>query len=244
MFDMAHVSGLIAAGVYPSPFEHCHIVTSTTHKTLRGPRGALIFALRDHNGTNLINKITEAVFPGFQGGPHNHTITALAHALHLANQPEFTDYQQNVLANARSFCKSLQKRNINVFTGGTDNHIVMLDLKNKGIDGGRVEYLCNAVNITLNKNTLKGDQSALKPSGLRVGTPPMTTRNCNQSDFDKIAEFIDRGIEIALKYNSYKKLANFKNQIDKLIHSQSEVQELKQEVKEFAQKFPYHYLDI
>lgn len=244
MFDMAHVSGLIAAGVYPSPFEHCHIVTSTSHKTLRGPRGSLIFALKDHNGTSLIENISEAVFPGFQGGPHNHTITALAHALHLAAQPEFVDYQKKVLDNARSFCKSLQKRNIDVFTGGTDNHIIMIDLKNKGIDGGRVEYICNAVNITLNKNTLRGDQSALKPSGLRVGTPPMTTRECSQADFDQIAEFISRSVDLSVKHNTFKKLVNYKSHVDKLVNSDPEVKGLKQDVKDFAKSFPYFALDI
>lgn len=244
MFDMAHVSGLIAAEVYPAPFRHCHIVTSTSHKTLRGPRGSLIFALKAHNNISLIDNINEAVFPGFQGGPHNHTITALAHALHLAAQPDFVDYQKRVLDNARSFCKSLQKRQLEVFTHGTDNHLVMIDLKNRGIDGGRVEHMCNAVHITLNKNTLRGDQSALKPSGLRVGTPPMTTRECGPEHFDQIAEFINRSVDLSVKHNTFKKMANYKAHVDKLAHSDAEVMKLKQDVKDFAKRFPFHYLDI
>lgn len=244
MFDMAHVSGLIAAGVYPSPFEYCHMVTSTTHKTLRGPRGSMIFARKNHNGVNLIDSVNEAVFPGFQGGPHNHTITALAHALYLAAQPEFVDYQIKVVDNARSLCKSLEARDLNVFTGGTDNHIIMVDLKNKDIDGGRVEYVCNALNITLNKNTLRGDQSALKPSGLRLGTPPMTTRDCSEKDFDQIAEFIKRAVDISVKHNTFKKLANFKANIDKLAHSDAEMQKIQQDVKDFARSFPYYHLEI
>ena len=148
------------------------------------------------------------------------------------------------MANARSFCKSLEKRQIDVFTGGTDNHLVMINLKSKGIDGDRVEDMCNAVHITLNKNTLRGDQSALKPSGLRVGTPPMTTRECKPEDFDQIAEFINRSIDLAIKHNMYKKMSNYKAHVEKMASSDAEVKQLKQDVKDFSKSFPYHYLEI
>jgi len=221
--DIAHVSGLIAAGLAPSPFEHCHIITTTTHKTLRGPRGSVVFAVKDFNGRNLIQEINEACFPGFQGGPHNHTIG---------------------LNNSRALADELMKNGIDIFTKGTDNHIVMVDLRSKKIDGGRVEYLFNNLNITINKNTIKGDVSALRPSGLRLGSPAMTTRDCTEKDFRFIANLIIRGVDFALKNNTFKKASEYNHTIDQKAKSDPELLALKQEVIDFAGKLPFNHLSI
>ncbi|EMC95775.1 hypothetical protein BAUCODRAFT_148650 [Baudoinia panamericana UAMH 10762] len=210
--DMAHISGLVAAGVIPSPFEYSDVVTTTTHKSLRGPRGAMIFFRK---GTRRIDKktgieekydlenpINASVFPGHQGGPHNHTITALAVALHQAQQPEFKDYQRAVLENAKALAARLGEGkdngglDYNVVSGGTDNHLVLIDLKNKNIDGARVERVLELVGVAANKNTVPGDLSAMKPGGLRMGTPAMTTRGFTTSDFKRVADVVHRAVNI------------------------------------------------
>ncbi|USW56208.1 Putative serine hydroxymethyltransferase, pyridoxal phosphate-dependent transferase, major [Septoria linicola] len=209
--DMAHISGLVAAGVVPSPFDYADIVTTTTHKSLRGPRGAMIFFRRgvrsvDKKGKethyDLENPINASVFPGHQGGPHNHTITALAVALHQAQQPEFKEYQQQVLENAQALSDRLGNGKesgglgYNIVSGGTDNHLVLVDLKDKGIDGARVERILELVGCAANKNTVPGDKSALKPGGLRMGTPAMTTRGFQTADFKRVADIVDRAVNI------------------------------------------------
>lgn len=210
--DMAHISGLVAGGVIPSPFEYSDVVTTTTHKSLRGPRGAMIFFRK---GTRSVDKkgvetkydlegpINSSVFPGHQGGPHNHTITALAVALHQAQQPEFKEYQQNVLANAKAFAARLGDSKdagglgYTVVSGGTDNHLVLIDLKDKGIDGARVERVLELVGVAANKNTVPGDKSAMKPGGLRMGTPAMTTRGFQPTDFKRVADIVHRAVNIS-----------------------------------------------
>ncbi|KAF2772572.1 SHMT-domain-containing protein [Teratosphaeria nubilosa] len=210
--DMAHISGLVAGGVIPSPFEYSDVVTTTTHKSLRGPRGAMIFFRR---GTRSVDKktgvevkydlegpINASVFPGHQGGPHNHTITALAVALHQAQQPEFKEYQRQVLENAKALAARLggEKGNgglgYNIVSGGTDNHLVLVDLKDKGIDGARVERILELVGVAANKNTVPGDKSAMKPGGLRMGTPAMTTRQFQAADFKRVADIVHRAVNI------------------------------------------------
>merc|ERR1719310_1800025 len=160
--DMAHISGLVAAGVVPSPFEHADIITTTTHKSLRGPRGAMIFFRKGVKGVDkkgkeilydLENPINQSVFPGHQGGPHNHTITALATALKQAASPEFADYQKQVLVNSQAFATTMTSRGYSLVSGGTENHLMLVDLKPKGIDGARVETVLEQVNIAINKNT-------------------------------------------------------------------------------------------
>lgn len=212
--DMAHISGLVAADVIPTPFAYSDIVTTTTHKSLRGPRGAMIFFRKGVRSTNkkgekmmydLEGPINSSVFPGHQGGPHNHTITALAVALHQAQQPEFKDYQKTVLANAKSLSERLGNAaytgglGYEVVSGGTDNHLVLVDLKSKGIDGARVERILELCGVAANKNTVPGDKSALKPGGLRMGSPAMTTRGLQPPDFARIAEIVDRAVSISLK---------------------------------------------
>ena len=178
--DMAHISGLVAAGVVPSPFEYADVVTTTTHKSLRGPRGAMIFyrkgAKADGTQYELEDAINFAVFPGLQGGPHNHTIAALATALKQCSEPGYVAYQEQVLANSASMANALTKKGY-ARVGGTDNHLVLVDLKNsKKIDGARVEAVLEKANIALNKNTIPGDKSALSPGGVRMGAPALTSR--------------------------------------------------------------------
>ncbi|CAK3910221.1 serine hydroxymethyltransferase, mitochondrial [Lecanosticta acicola] len=209
--DMAHISGLVAGGVIPSPFEYADVVTTTTHKSLRGPRGAMIFFRKgvrrvDKKGVeekyDLEGPINSSVFPGHQGGPHNHTITALAVALHQAQQPEFKEYQKTVLENAKALAARLGNDKesgglgYNIVSGGTDNHLVLVDLKNKGIDGARVERILELVGVATNKNTVPGDKSAMKPGGLRMGTPAMTTRGFHPEDFTRVADIVHRAVNI------------------------------------------------
>lgn len=202
MADMAHISGLVAAGVVPSPFECCDIVSTTTHKTLRGCRAGLIFYRKgvrsvDAKGKetlyNLESLINQAVFPGLQGGPHNHAIAGVAVALKQAMTPEFKAYQMQVLANCKALSSSLIDHGYKIVTGGSDNHLILLDLRSKGTDGGRAEKVLEACAIACNKNTCPGDKSALRPSGLRFGSPALTSRGLVEDDFRKVAEFIHRG---------------------------------------------------
>ncbi|NXA38375.1 GLYC protein, partial [Eudromia elegans] len=203
MADMAHISGLVAAGVVPSPFEHCDVVTTTTHKTLRGCRAGVIFYRKGTRSVdpktgketlyNLESAINQAVFPGLQGGPHNHAIAGIAVALQQAMTPEFKAYQQQVVANCQALSAALMELGYNIVTGGSDNHLILLDLRNKGTDGGRAERVLELCSIACNKNTCPGDVSALRPSGLRFGTPALTSRGFRQDDFRQVARFIHRG---------------------------------------------------
>ncbi|KIW10268.1 hypothetical protein PV08_11230 [Exophiala spinifera] len=208
--DMAHISGLVAADVIPSPFAYSDVVTTTTHKSLRGPRGAMIFYRKGVRRTtkkgdkelyDLENPINASVFPGHQGGPHNHTITALAVALKQAQSASFREYQQTVLANAKALADRLGGSGLgyNIVSGGTDNHLVLVDLKSKGIDGARVERVLELCGVASNKNTVPGDKSALKPGGLRMGSPAMTTRGFQPNDFTRVAEIVDSAVGIAVK---------------------------------------------
>lgn len=247
LVDMAHISGLVAAGVMPSPFDHADIITTTTHKSLRGPRGAMIFyrkGLRsvDKKGKetmyDLEDKINASVFPGHQGGPHNHTITALAVALKQANTPEFKDYQQKVLDNCQVMAKSLQNKGYDLVSGGTDNHLILCDLRPKQLNGAKAERILELVNIALNKNTVPGDLSALSPGGIRLGTPALVSRGFEGKDFEQVVEFLDRGLNIALDVQNSigtKKIAPWRAAVNEGGHG---VEALKQEVSEFARSFP------
>ncbi|GIM06818.1 hypothetical protein Vretimale_11062 [Volvox reticuliferus] len=237
MSDMAHISGLVAAGVAASPFQYSHIVTTTTHKSLRGPRGGMIFYRKD-----LKDKIDQAVFPGLQGGPHNHTISALAVALKMANTEEFRVYQQQVVANCQALCKRLQAHGYKVVSDGTDNHLVLIDLKPAGIDGARVQTVLDQVSITLNKNSVPGDKSAMVPGGIRIGTPALTTRGFQEKDFEQVADFIHRAIQIAkdcqAKTPAPGKLKEFKEYVEGTGASRPDIVALRGEVEALAQSFP------
>ncbi|KAL7610183.1 serine hydroxymethyltransferase 3, chloroplastic [Lactuca sativa] len=197
MMDMAHISGLVAASVVGNPFDYCDIVTTTTHKSLRGPRGGMIFFKKDPVlGIELESAINNAVFPGLQGGPHNHTIGGLAVCLKHAQSPEFKAYQNQVVSNCRALAKRLMELGYTLVSGGSDNHLVLVDLRPLGLDGARVEKVLDMASITLNKNSVPGDKSALVPGGIRIGSPAMTTRGFTEKEFVNIAEFIHEGVQL------------------------------------------------
>ena len=186
MADIAHIAGLVAAGLHPSPFPYADVVTTTTHKTLRGPRGGLILANAEAAKKYNFNK---AVFPGIQGGPLEHVIAAKAVCFKEALDPSFKVYAQNVLDNAQALCKGLQARGIDIVSGGTDNHLMLVDLTRTGLTGKQVEKLLDDANITANKNTIPNEQrSPFVTSGIRLGSPAATTRGLNTEDFDRVAE--------------------------------------------------------
>jgi glycine hydroxymethyltransferase len=249
--DMAHISGLVSAGVIPSPFDHSDIVTTTTHKSLRGPRGAMIFYRKGERSVNkkgekimydLETKINFSVFPGLQGGPHNHTISALATALKQANTPEYKEYQRQVLKNCKKFAEALTTKGYSLVGGGTDNHLVLINLKkSRDLDGARVERILELVNIAANKNTVPGDVSAMTPGGIRMGTPALTSRGFTEEDFVKVAEFFDRAVNITteVKKTTGPKVKDFKDALANGKHENyPEIVKLQKEVVDFARKFP------
>ena len=186
MVDMAHIAGLIAAGLHPSPIPYAHVVTTTTHKTLRGPRGGMILC-----GEEFAKKIDKAVFPGTQGGPLMHIIAAKAVALGEALKPEFKDYQKQVVRNAKVLSEALLKQGFDLVSGGTDNHLMLLDLRKTGITGKELEHNLDEVHITANKNTVPDEPlSPFVTSGLRLGTPAVTTRGFKEPEMEKIAGWI------------------------------------------------------
>lgn len=249
--DMAHISGLISAGVIPSPFDHADIVTTTTHKSLRGPRGAMIFFRKGVRSTDaksgkellydLEGPINFSVFPGHQGGPHNHTITALAVALKQANTPEFKKYQEQVIKNAKALELEFKNLGYTLVADGTDSHMVLIDLRPHALDGARVEAVLEQINIACNKNAIPGDKSALTPYGIRIGAPAMSTRGMGEEDFRRIAKYIDISIGICKEVQQSlpkeaNKLKDFKAKV-----ASGEVQkinELKREIASWASSFP------
>ena len=188
MVDMAHIAGLVAAGLHPSPIPYADVVTTTTHKTLRGPRGGLILANKEAAEKFNFNK---AIFPGTQGGPLEHVIAAKAVCFGEALKPEFKTYQQQVVKNAAALADALQKQGFQILTGGTDNHLMLVDLRDMDISGKELQNRCDEVYITLNKNAVPGDpRSPFVTSGVRIGTPAVTTRGLVEADMEKIAELI------------------------------------------------------
>ncbi|MBI5193745.1 MAG: serine hydroxymethyltransferase [Nitrospirae bacterium] len=186
--DIAHIAGLVAAGVHPSPFPYCDFVTTTTHKTLRGPRGGMIMCKAE-----FAKAIDKAIFPGIQGGPLMHVIAAKAVALKEALAPEFREYQAQVVANAKRLAEGLLARGYNIVSGGTDNHLMLVDLRNKGITGKDAEAALDASGITVNKNAVPyDDKPPMVTSGIRVGTPGITTRGMKEKEIDTIVEYIDK----------------------------------------------------
>ena len=187
MVDMAHIAGLVAAGLHPSPVPYADVVTTTTHKTLRGPRGGLILC----NDEEMAKKINKAIFPGTQGGPLMHIIAGKAVCLGEALKPEFKTYQQAVLDNCRALANGLLKRGIQLVSGGSDNHLMLVDLRSTGITGKELEHRLDEVYITVNKNAIPNDpEKPFVTSGVRLGTPAVTTRGLTTGDMDKVAEFI------------------------------------------------------
>ncbi len=214
--DMAHIAGLVAAGLHPSPIPYADVVTTTTHKTLRGPRGGMILC----NDEAIAKKINSAVFPGTQGGPLMHIIAAKAVALGEALKPEFTEYQKNVVANAKALADGLMKRGFNLVSGGTDNHLMLVDLQNfEDVTGKELEKRLDEVYITVNKNKVPNDpRSPFVTSGVRIGTPAVTSRGFNTDDMEEIAELI------------YLAVVDFENKAD----------EIRQRVGKLTDKYPIY----
>ena len=207
MVDMAHIAGLVAAGLHPSPVPYADIVTTTTHKTLRGPRGGLILSTAE-----LAPAINKAIFPGNQGGPLMHIIAAKAVCFGEALDPSFKVYQENIIKNAAALAKGLLSRGINLVSGGTDNHLMLVDLRSMGITGKELEHRLDEVYITANKNAIPNDpEKPFVTSGVRLGTAAVTSRGLNEADMDKIAEFI------------YLCATDFENNADKIREGVNEI---------------------
>jgi len=234
MTDMAHISGLVATGEAVSPFDYADVVTTTTHKSLRGPRAGLIFYRKDERGFEPL--INQAVFPALQGGPHEHQIAGVATQLKEVMTPEFKQYSQQVKKNAAALGAKLVSMGYTLATGGTDNHLILWDLKPQGITGSKYEKTCDAVCITLNKNCVPGDVSAVTPGGVRIGAPALTTRKYVEADFEQIGTFLDQALQIALKLQakSGPKLRDFVALLD----GNEEIAALRLAVNKFATSFP------
>lgn len=191
MADIAHIAGLVAAGLHPSPVPHCHFVTTTTHKTLRGPRGGLVMCTEEH-----AKALDRALFPGIQGGPLMHIIAAKAVALREAQQPEFRDYQARIIVNAQRLAARLAERGFRIVSGGTDNHVFLVDVAARGLTGKVAEAALQAADITVNKNTIPYDENPpLVASGIRVGTPAVTTRGMGEAEMDAIGDLMAETLE-------------------------------------------------
>lgn len=201
--DISHITALVAAGEMRSPFEHCDLVTMTTHKGLRGPRGALIFykkrVAKKGAVHNLDAAVSSAVFPLMQGGPHNHTIAGIAYALKMAKSGRFAAYARQVVRNAQVFAAALAGMGYKVLTRGTVNHMILIDLKNKGVAGGAVEHMCDLIGVNVNKNTVPGDASPFNPSGVRIGTYAITTRGFKEEDTERLAGIFNDAVELCIE---------------------------------------------
>ena len=244
MIDMAHFSGLVAVELLQNPFDFADIVTTTTHKTLRGPRSGMIFINKKTDNGALVTKVNEAVFPGLQGGPHNHQIAGVAFQMKQIKTQEFKDYITKVRDMAQFLAIELMTRGFDIVTEGTDNHIVLVNLRNKNLTGSKMEYLCELVDISLNKNCIVGDKNAMSPSGIRIGTPAMVTRGFDKKEFTRIADLLvqllDIAEEIQTQNENGKLIAEFKKITIKNIIIKEKLEKIKNEVNELALKFPFY----
>lgn len=238
--DMAHIAGLVAGGVVKSPFEVADIVTTTTHKSLRGPRAGMIFfrkKTREGIPTDYEMRINQAVFPGLQGGPHMHQVAAIATQMKEVCSEEWKLYAKQVQLNARTLSDCLIKMGYTVITGGTDNHLLLWDVRALGLTGSMVEKILELASISVNKNTIPSDKSALNPGGIRIGTPALTSRGMKEKEFERIATFLDRAAKLCgelHKANPKAKQAEF----FKVLSTSEKVSALAKEVEAFAVTFP------
>lgn len=239
--DMAHISGLVATGCARNPFEYADVVTTTTHKSLRGPRSGVIF-FRKTPSANIANPpdsmeaaINGAVFPALQGGPHNHQIAGLTTQLREVMTPQFKEYSKQVVVNARALADQLMSHGYKLVTDGTDNHLVLLDLRPSKFSGSKAQFLFDKCSITLNKNAVHGDKSAMNPGGVRLGSPALTTRGFVEEDFRQVADFIHAGIQVGLDIQSRTgvKLVDFKPELE----NNAALEAIKRQVEAFALSF-------
>jgi len=230
MADIAHISGLVATGLMQSPFEFCDIVTTTSHKSLRGPRSGLIFFRRKYE-----EAINFAVFPQLQGGPHNNVIGGLAVQLKEVASEGFRQYSEQVVKNARAIAEELKKRGEKIITDGTDNHLVMWDVRPHGLTGSKVEKVLDLMHVTVNKNAVVGDKSAVNPGGIRLGTPAMTTRGMVEKDMIKVVDYLLKAVEIAKKIQETagKQLKDFLPALE----ANEEIKALSEDVKVYSRTF-------
>ncbi len=241
MADIAHISGLVATGEAASPFKYCDIVTTTTHKSLRGPRAGMIFFRRGPKASggeyDYEDKINFSVFPSLQGGPHNHQIAGLATQLKEVATPEFKAYCQQVKANAAALAKFLVSKQYKLCTDGTENHLMLWDLRPLGLTGSKMEKVFEMMHITLNKNAVHGDKSAMTPGGVRIGAPAMTSRGLKEADFEKIGDFLHRGTQLGLEVQEKcgKKLVDFVKGLEG--EYAPKIKALRDEVEAWAGKF-------
>eukprot|EP01068_Selenidium_serpulae_P003318 Selendium_serpulae@DN2995_c1_g1_i1.p1 len=238
--DMSHISGLVATGLHPSPFPHCDLVTTTTHKTMRGPRAGIIF-FNTKRVEGAKERVEGAVFPALQGGPHNHQIAGICTQLKEVMTPEFKKYCEQVLANSKALAKALTDKGpeYKLVTGGTDNHLLLWDLRPLKTSGGKMEKVCDLIGITLNKNTVPGDVSALSPSGVRIGTPGMTTRGMKESHCAELAELLSRACKITARLEEKygKKLVDFNKGLQEVKDNDEEMIKIREDVKKFSAGF-------
>lgn len=234
MCDMAHISGLVATQEADSPFDYCDVVTSTTHKTLRGPRAGMIFMKKEFE-----TQIKDAVFPALQGGPHQNQIGALAYQLNEVRKPEFKQYIQQVKSNAKALANRLKELGYYLSSGDTVNHLLLVKTKDKGLTGSKMEKICDIVNISINKNTLYGDSSPMNPSGIRIGTPAMTTRGWKENEFIQLADLLDEILKFGLviQEKTGKKLVDFVDYINK---NPYELDDIKFKVAKLTNEFPFY----
>ena len=242
--DISHISGLVVGGVHPSPVPFAHIITTTTHKTLRGPRGAMIMVTQKglDKDSELPGKIDRAIFPGLQGGPHNHTTAGIAVALGEAAKPEFKTYAAQIVKNAKALAKTLMDNGVDLVSGGTNNHLMLLDLSKYGGLGAQLEYAMDVAHMTANKNTIPGDSaSPYYPSGLRLGTPAITTRGMKEKEMKQIglwiAKIIDHIKTYRLPEEKTQRAAYLKEVKTKLINDPF-LLKIREQVKKFTAPFP------
>ena len=245
--DISHIAGLIVGGVHPSPVAYAHIIMTTTHKTLRGPRGAMIMVTDKglEKDPELPDKIDKAVFPGLQGGPHDNQTAAIAVALFEASQPEFKTYSQQIVKNARVLAEGLTKSRFNLVSGGTDNHLVLIDLTSKKVNGALAAYALEIAGIVVNKNAVPQDRlPPFYPSGIRLGTPAITTRGMREKEMVKIAKWINQAIEELSQENGFGKLTTresrsyFWKEFRRRVRENKNLLKINGEIKEFTLKFP------